>query len=285
MNQTVRWIGLWILACGAAPTQTSGERPVFDVASVKTDTEFHGAYIGGSGAPLPGCRGGPGSADPGHFTCYAAPLASLVRAAYNLRSYQAAFPDWMNRAYFDIAANVPAGSNVEQFRLMQQSLLADRFKLAAHFDKKEMQIYEMTAGKDGPKFKESSADPAAPSAVRAAVKVLGITADENGADYMQRGGRVSHMRKQTMGQLANYLTVYAGRPVVDATGLTATYDIVLNFVQDMGGRGAAADSADSDGGPTLIGAVQAQPGLKLESKKDMIEVLAIDHIEKEPTKN
>ena len=53
----------------------------------------------------------------------------------------------------------------------------------------------------------------------------------------------------------------------------------------MGERGAAADAADSDGGPTLVGAVQAQPGLKLESNKDMAGVLAVDHIEKEPMKN
>jgi uncharacterized protein (TIGR03435 family) len=99
-----------------------------------------------------------------------------------------------------------------------------------------------------------------------------------------------------MEELAAYLTIRLRQPVFDATGLTATYDIVLNFVQEPSDRGlpwgAAASSdggvgpaSDPAGGPTLIGAVQSQLGLKLEAKKGTIDVLVIDHAEKVPTEN
>ncbi len=60
----------------------------------------------------------------------------------------------MQSSRFEITANISAGATQEQLRLMEQNLLAERFKLAVHFVKKEMQTYEMTVGKDAPKFKE-----------------------------------------------------------------------------------------------------------------------------------
>ncbi|MGO9255964.1 MAG: TIGR03435 family protein [Bryobacteraceae bacterium] len=57
---------------------------------------------------------------------------------------------------FDITAKIPPGTTKEQFRLMQQNLLAERFKLTVHHEKKESQVYELTVGKNGPKLKESA---------------------------------------------------------------------------------------------------------------------------------
>jgi uncharacterized protein (TIGR03435 family) len=47
---------------------------------------------------------------------------------------------------------------------MVQKLLADRFKLAFHREKKELSMYAIVVGKNGPKLTKSEGDPnASPS--------------------------------------------------------------------------------------------------------------------------
>jgi uncharacterized protein (TIGR03435 family) len=80
------------------------------------------------------------------------------------------------------------------------------------------------------------------------------------------------------------------RPVIDKTGLTGVYDFTLKYSLD-GLRPqqlpatANAPPTDPSGGPSLLTAVQEQLGLKLESAKDPIDILVIDHIDKVPTGN
>lgn len=68
-----------------------------------------------------------------------------------------------------------------------------------------------------------------------------------------------------------------GRPVVNKTGLTGTYDFVLDWTPDQGE--SAADSADGGDAPSLFAALQEQLGLKLVSTKSPVEIVVIDHIE------
>src|SRR5882724_763298 len=97
----------------------------------------------------------------------------------------------------------PTGPRRNSFG-MAQKLLAERFKMTAHFDQKEMPAYELKVAKDGPKCKETVADPPPADGI-----VMG--------DYQQRGGLVVHNAKQTMEELAFYLTIRLERPVFDAT--------------------------------------------------------------------
>jgi len=226
-------------------------------------------------------------------------LATLVRQAYQLKSYQFTAPDWMQDNRFEIDAKIPAGATQEQTYLMEQNLLAERFKLAAHFDKKEMQIYEMTVGKDGQKFKEwvdlpplvpgATAYDRPPSA-RGPIKAADLRPAPNSpAEWQTVNGRHSRRGKQSMGALADYLSRNLERPVIDATGLAGNYDIMLDFVMEPVQRGPCPPlclpAAPLAAGPTLLKAVESQLGLKLESKKGMIDILVIDHIEKVPTAN
>jgi len=106
--------------------------------------------------------------------------------------------------------------------------------------------------------------------------------------------------QQTMEQFAGMLSGQLGKPVTDATGLKGKYDFELYWVASgmmgfggrglpvpppEGGAGAAPVISDPDSGPTLIGAVQEQLGLKLEQKKGPVDIIVIDHIEKVPTEN
>jgi uncharacterized protein (TIGR03435 family) len=102
-------------------------------------------------------------------------------------------------------------------------------------------------------------------------------------------------QEMTMEQLAGVLvSSTGGRPVNDETGLTGKYDLAMHWVlhADAAGAGAAASSDEgalaapaTSGGPGLFAALQSQLGLKLESKKGMVQVLVVDHCERMPTEN
>ena len=101
-------------------------------------------------------RGGPGTADPTMFGCTNCNLAFLISKAFELERYQFPGQSSLPDTAFDISARVPEGTTPEQFLRMLQSLLRDRFSLAYHFEKKQMQGYELVVAKNGPKLKESS---------------------------------------------------------------------------------------------------------------------------------
>ncbi len=229
-------------------------------------------------------------------------LAILVRRAYQLKSYQFTPPDWMQDSWFEIDTKIPAGATQEQMHWMEQNLLAERFKLAVHFDKKEMQVYEMTVGKDGQKFKEWVDLPALapgasaydrPPSARGPIKAADLRpTPDSPAEFQTGGGSHSRRGKHSMAALAQYLSVQLERPVIDATGLAGDYDIMLDYVQEpVQPSGPCppfclpADPPPLAAGPTLLKAVESQLGLKLESKKGKIDILVIDHMEKVPTAN
>jgi uncharacterized protein (TIGR03435 family) len=266
--------------------QTVDSSPKFEVAAIRPSpprTSVQSAR---------GCNGGPGTSNPGRWTCNES-LSNLIRSAYQLKGYQFTFPDWMVIDSFEIEATIPAGTAKEQMPLMIRNLLAERFKLAAHLDKKEMQIYDMTAGKDGPKFKEWVDEPPLADADRPRPGVgprsVDIRIPSNADAVLSFGaeGRKARKSKETMDAFAAWLSSSLDRPVIDATGLTGTYKIMLDYVMEQQyapGRGPA-DPPPLAAGPTLLKAVESQLGLDLKSKKGMIDVLVIDHIEKTPTEN
>jgi uncharacterized protein (TIGR03435 family) len=131
--------------------QSADAPTAFEVASVKPAQPRRG---GG------GMSGGPGSSDPGSVTCQNCTLSNLVMFAHNIRRYQLSAPGWLDDGRFDVVAKVPSGVTRRQTRLMLQNLLAERFKLRSHGERKEMTAYASVVGKNGPKLKESQKDPA-----------------------------------------------------------------------------------------------------------------------------
>ena len=293
--------------CAGAFGQGAGSEPApqFEVASIKPAAPQTGHMF------RIGSTGGPGTKDPGRFTCENCDLAMLVTQAYDIKNYQLTSPGWMSSTRFDVAVKIPDGTTKEQFRAMLRNLLAERFKLAVHHDQKEMPVYELVVGKGGPKLKETVEDPAPkdaadgpPSAglgvpVKMGKEGFPALPPGGGNRFMMTSGGKMQMQAsgQTMEQFTNLLSRQVGKPVTDATGLKGKYDITLNFTADtaaaMGKMGIAAPppsteggrpAADSDTGPTIFGAVQ-ELGLKLESKKGMVDLVVVDHAEKVPTEN
>src|SRR5689334_21093280 len=94
-------------------------------------------------------------AGPASLTMRNVRFRSRVRWAYHVVDYQVTGPDWIDEPRFDIVARAPSAVAEEQLRVMLLTLLADRFHLAAHREKKEASAWILSVGKNGPKFHES----------------------------------------------------------------------------------------------------------------------------------
>jgi len=100
-------------------------------------------------------RGGPGTTDPGMYACRNCPISWVLSEAYDLKTFELAGPGWLDNARFDFMAKIPPGTTKAALRIMLQNLLADRFKLTIHREKKEMPVYELTVARNGSKLSEA----------------------------------------------------------------------------------------------------------------------------------
>jgi uncharacterized protein (TIGR03435 family) len=225
------------------------------------------------------CRGGPGTAEPGMLTCENYSLSYLVMMAYNLHGFQLPAPDWMDAARFNVVAKIPSGAGRREFGSMLQKLLAERFGLRVHFEKKNVTVYELTVARNGPKLKESQ-EPESP-------KPEAPWRPPASGPPARTMARVSR-KGDSIADLADFLSNQLGQPVIDATGLRGRYDYQMSFLMEPGGQAAgpvASNSSEPDIGTGLIDAVRDQLGLKLEKKKGQIDLLIVDHAEKVPVEN
>jgi len=261
--------------------------------------------------------------DPGRVTFGFLSLRELIPIAFDVKPYQLIGPDWLAAQRFEIVATLPEGATSDQIPAMLRALLEDRFKLKAHREKREQNVYALEVAKGGPKMKEApaeatpspAAEPAKPDAIVSADgRQLRISADKGGRGMTVFGGRAGTMRvtraddgamrlemeRVTMADLAQALTPMLDRPVVDHTGLTGAYQISLELSpQDLmqaarlvgagpmlpPQRPAQPGIAASDpSGGSVFTSVQ-QLGLRLEGRKDQIDNVVVDSVEKEPSEN
>jgi uncharacterized protein (TIGR03435 family) len=229
-------------AYGQAAPQS---RPEFEVASIKPhppDDDVPNVSM---------------ARDPGRVTYTSVTVRSLIRQAYGLKVYPlASRGDALSADRYDVIAKTPPDTSKQQTMLMLQALLEERFKLAVHRETKELPIYALVLGKNGPKFREVQDDGSAPE--------IG-----SGGGHQIRAHHIS------MKLLASTLQGYIGDSVVDSTGLAGIYNLNLDFT---------LDESMSAEGENLFEAVQRQLGLKLEARKGPVEVVVLDHVEK-PSEN
>ena len=199
------------------------------------------------------------------------PLSQMISFAFDVQAKQViGLPDWADSDKFDIDGK-PDGEgapNGRQWKIMIQKLLADRFALKFHKDKKELSVYVLSVSKTGEKMTKNDSAP-------------------NGLPglFFQGLGKLN-VRNALMTDFTGLMqSVVLDRPVVDQTGLTGRYDFTLNWTPDdsqFGGMGAKVppptDSADAL--PNLYTAIQEQLGLKLEATRAPADVMVIDHVEK-----
>jgi uncharacterized protein (TIGR03435 family) len=225
-----------------------------------------------------------------------------------MKAPQISGPDWIESERFDITATLPAGSAAGQLPDMFQALLADRFQVKAHKEKKEFPVYALVVdkvGKSALKLKEtppdSGGDEVDPTGVvnatgSGSAAGVGVSLG-HGSSYSLANNRFE-ARKLTIAQLTEALEPYANRPIVDMTGLKGRYDFAVEFTPEdyraLMVRGAIARGVvlppealraldgSSDG---ALGDALQQVGLKLESRKAPLDVLVIDDALRTPTAN
>jgi len=246
--------------------------PTFEVASIKP------ADIAPGDGYTMWLKGGPGTNDPTRIDYHNASLGDLICRAYGVEAYQIVGPEWLQTELYQIAATVAAGSSKEQFQSMLRNLLADRFKVQLHRDRKEMEIYSLIVAKGGPRFKAHVDRPTDDHP-----QAFGSKTDSEGYPVIPSAGMAvinGHARLKTpnagMDSITGMLAGQLHSPVNNDTGLTGKYDFELFWITQPGA---------GDNGPDLVGAVQEQLGLKLERRKAPVDVVVIDRAEKTPTAN
>lgn len=268
--------------------------PRFEVASVRKAAP----PPAGSGV-RDGVRGGPGTSDPSQVTYTSLRLKDLLLTAYGVNDYQISGPDWLDTERYDIAAKIPLGTSKEQFAVMLQALLTERFQLNTHHETREQTVYALVVAKGGPKLKPWVSLPGAP-APPASNPGAPPAAGKDGFPVVQPGhfamtARNGHLyiaaRKLPLARLANSLARQLGRPVLDRTGLTGEYDYRLEFSTDGLTAGIPAgppqvpDPTIEHDAASLFTALEEQLGLKLERKKSPVDMLIVDHAERDPIQN
>jgi uncharacterized protein (TIGR03435 family) len=194
--------------------------------------------------------------------------------AYGVQRHQLFSPEWLAETRFDVMATVPPNTTQDQYRLMLQGLLADRFKLTLHREQRDLQVYELEVAKNGTKLTELPFDDAAANdGLKPPPPLSSPPLGYQGVVNVVLG-------KASMLRLANVLSGLLGEPVTDGTGLKGNYSVKLRALIAGHSAGVAPNSE-----PDLFEALQQQLGLKLVRKKSPTAVLVIDHLEKTPTAN
>jgi len=252
-----------IFALDVLRAQTEATTPSFEVSAIRP-AEFPSPQAFRGGGPQ-GFRAGM-QLDAGRLDWRLASLADMIQYAFHVTNYQLSGPDWMRSSRWNVQARLPANASPEQAPQMMQALLAERFRLKIHHDKRDQPVYALEVGKGGPKletFDPSSDAAAAPSAGRSGPGLfpgpfggplgggpdappgdapdgrggrgpgfMSVTGASGATVRMSQGGGCTlhlELSKLTMRDLADTLAPFFDKPVVDATELTGTYKATLDL--------------------------------------------------------
>jgi uncharacterized protein (TIGR03435 family) len=301
--------GAWLtLTCAAQFGCLQGQQaPVaelhFEVASIRPVAPLTPGRV--EAGRLLGMQGGPGTSAPGQINYGYVTLIRVLTAVYGIKAYQISGPAWLGSEHYDIVAKVPPQTTKEQLNRMLRNLLAERFNMTVHRATKVLDVYEVLVGKTGlgPKLKESVEDPGAAGGVPAPPLRM-LPTDNDGFPQLPAGrpgmivipsaaGKRIVARALPLLDLLNMIDL--GRPILDKTGLTGKFDFTVEYSTEglnlpvpsvlPGGGPSPIDTSPDEGGPSIFEAFEKQLGLKLEAKKDPVEMLVLDRIDKVPTEN
>ena len=249
MIGTVSRLALFVAVAAAAPQAGA---PAFDVASIKASRPGRESI-----EPLPGS-----------LTMRNMRLTACIAWAYHVEEFQISGPGWMNDARFDVLAKSATAAPEAELREMLQKLLADRFQMTLHRQTREMPALVLTVAKGGHKLEAVAGD---------------------GPSSFKTGKMNLTGQGATMSQLTSFLSHEIRIPVIDQTGLTGRFNYFLDInayvTEEIRKSGGPDGGAPPEAASIVAQAMQAQLGLRLESKKAPVEMLVIEHIERTPTEN
>ena len=234
----------------------------------------------------------------GRYTATNVALRMLLRQAFDVQDFQiVGGPNWLATDRFDIVAKAPDGiTGPDQIRPMVRALLADRFKLVAHNETREMPIFSLVVaradGKLGAKLSDAKVDcDARFAAARRGGPPSAFPAPGQPIEcgFMIAPGNMN-VGGMAMLELARALSPMVGRMVIDKTGLKGRYDFQMAFAPEGRGFGPGPGPGPAEqppvdpNTPSLFTALQEQLGLKLESERGPVDVVVIDRVE-QPTED
>jgi bla regulator protein BlaR1 len=236
------------------------------------------------------------------------PLGVYIGFAYKLMPYQrqsllSQLPKWATTDRFDIEARAAGGNPTkDQMRLMMQSLLADRFKLAVHSETRQLPVFALLLvkpGKTGSQLQPHSDDPPCVGTTPSGSAPKTPQQAKDSGYFPPVCGTITALdlpglkrvsgRNLTMGEIGSFLSMVApnttplDRPVLDQTGLSGRFDFKIDFAPEFNGPPPPNFQPDPTA-PTFLEALREQLGLKVDSQTGPVDVLVIDHVE-EPSPN
>lgn len=250
------------LQIAQAPTQPPrfASAPSFDAASVKAVPEGYVVQCEIGPDHFPCTNLGPRMVNAQRFRAMT-DVSSLIQWAYGVREFCVlGVPERFRTQHFEIQATADKPVNEAEMRQMVQSLLAERFHLKLHREMREIPIYALVVGKDGPKLAPTK----------------NLVAESQG-NISIGPGQLS-ATNAVMALFARILTDNLERPVVDRTNLIGHYDFRLTWDPSSGGAGIVENGVYSPIGAAVFGSIQ-EVGLQLEPKKEPTEVLVINSVE------
>ncbi len=188
-------------------------------------------------------------------------VVTCVKWAYGVQDTQISGPGWLQEDHFDILAKTDGPATEAQMKIMMRALLADRFKLSFHPVSKELKSFAMTATKGSEKLQRST--------------------NQDGRSSIQNSAIGSVAKATTMQEWGNFIAGPLRTPVVDMTGLAGRYDFAIDFTPYLP---SDMSTMRPDAISVIMTAMQGELGLKLEARKEQVEVMVIDHVE-QPSAN
>jgi uncharacterized protein (TIGR03435 family) len=265
MNRVFAGVGVALVLASTASGLSAQDKPKFDAADVQSRSRSSSANPQLSGGVLRS----------GRYDLRNATMVDLIGLAYGVdASAILGGPNWLELSRFDVVAKAAQNTPPDTVKLMLQSLLADRFKLALHSDTKSQPAFALTAGAGKHKLKEAADASAPPTCdpVPSPPPAPGVTPLN-----------VVSCHNMTMELLAQFIrnaaAAYVPARVFDATGLKGGWDFDLKWTARALLAQAGAD------GISMFDAVDKQLGLKLESRTTPTPILMVDSVEEKPTPN
>jgi uncharacterized protein (TIGR03435 family) len=289
--KAIKGIALTTLAAASLFAQSS-PLPQFEVASIRPSASTPQGQVN-VGLHIDGAQVGVASMT----------LRDYLGIAYHTKISNIVGPDWIASDRFDISATIPAGNKTAQIPEMFQSLLAERFHLKIHREKRDFAVYALIISKGELKLKEVPPDDdkgKTPEPINASGggSAAGVSVNlGNGSSWSFVPNRFE-AKKLTMDQFAGNLERFADRPIVDMTGLKGQYDFAFDvnpedyrpmLIRSAISAGVvlppqALQLLDGTSSSALSDALQ-QVGLRLEARKAPLDVIVVDDAKKTPTEN
>ena len=243
--------------------------PTYDVSVIKPHPSGNGGMSLGS--------------DEDSFNAVNVTLRLLIENAYGIRAELIyGLPQWADDAHYDLTAktldpDVKALDKLteEQQEAMLAAVLQSRFQLKVHDVTRTLPVYDLVIAKGGSKLKPT---------IWTDAKIVPKGADSglppgSVRTYSDALNEKMEAASMTVPALADALSQQLGRTVIDKTGITGKYDILLKWMSDHAGMSATTNS-DEAAAPPIFKALEEQLGLKLEATKGPVRTVVVDHLER-----